>query len=61
LQHEVTRVAKQLKHVAPENILVLRTDRVRAVDGNDLAKALDADAGPASKSLDAAGRGRRRD
>jgi fatty-acyl-CoA synthase len=52
-QHEVVRVAKQLKHVAPENIFVLRTDASAAVDGNDLAKALDKEVGPASKSLDA--------
>jgi len=48
--HEVARVAKHLKHVAPENILVLRTDKA-AVEGNDLLKALDAEVG--TKPLDA--------
>jgi len=49
--HEVARVAKDLKHVAPENILVLKTDPKAAVEGNDLAKALDAEVG--TKPLDA--------
>jgi len=47
--HEVVRVAKDLKHVAPENILVLKTDKA-AVEGNDLVKALDAEVG--TKPLD---------
>jgi fatty-acyl-CoA synthase len=49
--HEVARVAQDLKHVAPENILVLKTDPKAAVEGNDLAKALDAEVG--TKPLDA--------
>jgi fatty-acyl-CoA synthase len=52
-EHEVARVAKELRHVAPENVLVLRTDPARPVAGNDLAAALDAEAGPAERSLDA--------
>jgi fatty-acyl-CoA synthase len=37
LQDEVERVRKDLKHIAPENLLVVRTDPARPVEGHELA------------------------
>src|SRR6185295_2690587 len=50
LESEVDKVRKQLQ-VPAENILVVRTQPERALDGNDLVKAVASEIG--SKSLDA--------
>jgi fatty-acyl-CoA synthase len=47
-QREVARVRSQLKHVAPENVLVLPTEAGQPVEGPDYLAALDAEVGPAS-------------
>jgi fatty-acyl-CoA synthase len=49
---EVERIRSRLKHVAPENILVLRTQG-EAFDATDLEAALTSEVGPAERSLDA--------
>jgi fatty-acyl-CoA synthase len=49
---EVERIRSRLKHVAPENILVLRTQG-EAFDAADLEAALDGEVGPVERSLDA--------
>jgi len=48
LAGELDRVRGQLKHVAPENILVLRTDPKAAIDGNDLMANVEREVGDAS-------------
>ncbi|HVM97849.1 MAG TPA: AMP-binding protein [Candidatus Acidoferrales bacterium] len=50
---EVERVRSDLKHIAPENILVLRTQGGSVPANSDLAACLDREVGPASKSMDA--------
>jgi fatty-acyl-CoA synthase len=49
---EVERIRSRLKHVAPENILVLRTQG-EDFDATDLEAALRSEVGPAERSLDA--------
>jgi acyl-CoA synthetase (AMP-forming)/AMP-acid ligase II len=49
---EVERVRDRLRHVAPENVLVLRTEG-GAHDATDLETALRDEVGPADRSLDA--------
>jgi fatty-acyl-CoA synthase len=49
--HEVARVQGQLKHLAPENILVLKTEE-KPVDGNDLMAAIRSEVGAATTTLD---------
>ena len=51
---EVERIRSRLTHVAPENILVLRTQG-EAFDATDLEAALRSEVGPAERSLDAPG------
>ena len=51
---EVERVRAQLKHVAPENVLVVRTEG-GASDATDLEAALRDEVGPVDRSLDAPG------
>jgi fatty-acyl-CoA synthase len=50
---EVERVRERLEHVAPENVLVLRTDASRPIDGHDFSAALDAEVGGPEVSLEA--------
>ena len=50
---EVERVRPALTHVAPENILVLRTQDGTVPKAADFRACLDAEVGPASRSLDA--------
>ena len=52
---EVRRVAEQLAHVAPENLLVLRTEGEGPIDGHDLAECLAKEVGPPGRSLDTPG------
>lgn len=54
LQDEVERIRPQLKHLAPENVLVLRTQPGDLI-GPELEAALSAEAGPAGRSLDTPG------
>jgi fatty-acyl-CoA synthase len=49
---EVERIRARLQHVAPENILVLRTQG-GAFDATDLEAALESEVGPVERSLDA--------
>ena len=49
--HEVERVRGELKHVAPENVLVLRTDAMVPVAGNDLMACVEREVGTL-RSLD---------
>ncbi len=53
LRAEVERIRGVLKYVAPENILVLRTEGGEVPKGGDFHAGLDAEVGPATKSLDA--------
>jgi fatty-acyl-CoA synthase len=52
--HEVERVRGQLQHVAPENVLVLRTDAMVPVTGHDLMASVEREVG-SLKSLDTPG------
>jgi fatty-acyl-CoA synthase len=54
LADEVERVRGQLRHVAPENLLVLRTG-AGATPGNDFMAAVAREAGGAERSLDTPG------
>jgi fatty-acyl-CoA synthase len=51
---EVAKVQGTLKHVAPENVLVLRTDATKPVEGHDLLASVAREVG-AEKSLDSPG------
>jgi fatty-acyl-CoA synthase len=53
LAGEVERVRGQLRHLAPENVLVLRTEAGEPVEGHDLAACLEREVGTAGASLDA--------
>jgi len=53
LQAEVHRVRDQLKHIAPENVLVLGTEDRRVAKNVDLRACLDVEVGAAGTSLDA--------
>jgi fatty-acyl-CoA synthase len=50
---EVERVRGQLRHVAPENVLVVRTDPARPLEGHDLEACVAREVAPAGASLDA--------
>jgi fatty-acyl-CoA synthase len=50
---EIERVRGQLRHVAPENLLVLRGEGGAPLEGSDFEACLDAEVGPADASLDA--------
>ncbi len=47
-EEELARVRSALVHVAPENVLVLRTDATRAVDGHDFTAAVAREVGAGS-------------
>ena len=51
-QDEVEKVRKQLKHVAPENVLYVRTQPDGALAGTDLSAALASEVGASGASLD---------
>ncbi len=51
---EAARVQGSLKHIAPENVLVLRTDATKPVEGHDLMASVAREVG-AEKSLDSPG------
>jgi fatty-acyl-CoA synthase len=51
---EVDRIRDQLRHIAPENVLVLRTDRGVPLAGHDLLACVEDEIG--SRPLDAPGR-----
>src|SRR5262245_17463244 len=53
LQEHVDRIRDQLEHVAPENLLVLRTEGRGELVGADLTEQVAREIGPAGKSLDA--------
>jgi len=53
-EEEVERIRHELKHVGPEQILVVRTE-ADAPRGQDLETCLQREVGPAEKSLDAPG------
>ena len=53
LLSEVERVRGELRHVAPENLLVLRTQGGEVAASADLRARLDAEVGPSDKALDA--------
>jgi fatty-acyl-CoA synthase len=55
LQEHVERVRGQLEHVAPENILVLRTEPGGELVAPDLLDQITREIGPAGRSLDAPG------
>ena len=50
---EIERITPALKHLAPENILVLRTQGEELPQGSDFEACLTSEIGPAEKSLDA--------
>ena len=50
---EVEHVRGELKHLGPEQIVVLRTQPDRPLEGTDLAEALAAEVGPPERALDA--------
>ncbi len=52
---ELERVKGELKHIAPENILILPTQGGSVAASADFRKCLDAEVGPAGKSLQAPG------
>jgi fatty-acyl-CoA synthase len=53
LQAEVERVRKELRHLAPENILVLRTQGAGDLIGGDIGASVTKEVGGADESLDA--------
>lgn len=53
LQENVERIRGQLEHVAPENVLVLRTEPGGELVGGDLAEQVTREVGPRGRSLDA--------
>ncbi|MFN8545309.1 MAG: AMP-binding protein [Candidatus Binatia bacterium] len=55
LEAEVARVQSRLVHLAPENVLTLRTDPGQPLAGRDFAAALASEVAPAGTSLDAPG------
>jgi fatty-acyl-CoA synthase len=53
LQAEVERVRKGLRHIAPENVLVLRTQGAGELLGGDLTTSVTSEVGGPDRSLDA--------
>jgi len=49
---EVARVASKLEHIAPENVLVLRTQGDASLGGQDLLACIDSEVAPFGTSLD---------
>ena len=52
---EVERVAGRLQHLAPENLLVLRTQGERELEGRDLAECVEREVAKPGESLDTPG------